>query len=83
LHFKALRRYPASPRTLGEHLGKKRIDLSLSMLQLAELLGSRVTASAIEKWENNQNYPIPTNRKRIIEFLGYDPESENPTRDNL
>ena len=79
MHFRNLRGYPASPETLGEHLRKKRVDLSLSMGQLVKQLGLGVTASAIEKWERNQNYPTVFNRKRIIEFLGFDPESVNPT----
>lgn len=33
LHFRQLRRYPALPRTIGEHLRKKRIDMQLSMLK--------------------------------------------------
>jgi hypothetical protein len=37
LHFRSLRRYPVSPKTLGEHLRKKRIDMHLSMTQLANL----------------------------------------------
>ena len=75
LHFKRLRGYPDSPKNLGQHLRKKRLDLSLSMTQLAKLLGDGMTGTAIEKWENGQNYPTPSNRKRIIEFLGFDPES--------
>jgi transcriptional regulator with XRE-family HTH domain len=49
------------------------------MGQLAKQLGLGITMSAIEKWEKNQNYPNASNRIRIIEFLGYDPESSNPT----
>jgi hypothetical protein len=51
------------------------------MGQLAKQLGLGITGSAIEKWEKNQNYPIPPNRIRIIEFLGFDPESAKPTGD--
>jgi transcriptional regulator with XRE-family HTH domain len=81
LHFKTLRHYPASPKTLGEHLLKKRIDLSLSRTQLAKLLGSGITPTAMEKWEKNQNWPTEAYRTRIIEFLGFDPNSANPTGD--
>jgi hypothetical protein len=45
------------------------------MGQLAKQLGLGITGSAIEKWEKNQNYPSPSNRIRVIEFLGFDPES--------
>jgi transcriptional regulator with XRE-family HTH domain len=51
------------------------------MTQLAKLLGVGMTMTAIEKWETNRNYPTPPNRIRIIEFLGFDPESVNPTGD--
>jgi transcriptional regulator with XRE-family HTH domain len=74
-----LRRYPTDPQTLGEHLRKKRVDLSLSMRQLAMLLGLGITATAIEKWEKNQNRPTEPYRSRIVEFLGFDPDSKNPT----
>jgi transcriptional regulator with XRE-family HTH domain len=53
------------------------------MGQLAKKLGVGITGSAIEKWEKNQNYPTSLNRIRIIEFLGFDPKSANPTGDNL
>ena len=79
LHFRALNNYPAAPKTLGEHLRKKRIDLSLSMTQLAKLLGLGITDTAIEKWEKNQNRPTEFHRRRIIEFLGFDPATIIPT----
>src|ERR1043165_9484139 len=54
-YFRAQRSYPSHPKTLGEHLRKKRIDLSLSMTQLAKLLRGDVTDTAIEKWEKGTN----------------------------
>jgi transcriptional regulator with XRE-family HTH domain len=80
-HFRQLRRYPAHPKTLGEHLRKKRIDMGLSMPKLAKLLGNSITDTAIEKWEKNQNRPTEHHRARIVEFLGFDPEFEKPTGD--
>ena len=81
-HFKRLRNYPVNPKTLGEHLRKKRIDLSLSMTQLAKLLGLGITNKAIEKWEKNQNRPTEAHRGRIIEFLEFDPATTIPTGDS-
>jgi len=43
------------------------------MTQLAKLLGFGITDSAIEKWEKNQNRPTESHRRRIIEFLGFEP----------
>ena len=79
LHFQRLRHYPTAQTTLGEHLRKKRIALSLSMTQLAKLLGLGITDTAIEKWEKNQNRPTESHRRRIIEFLGFDPATPNLT----
>jgi len=79
LHYRQLRRYPTAPQTLGEHLRKKRVDMQLSMTQLAETLGPGITNTAIEKWEKNQNRPTDGHRKRIVEFLGFNPGSKNPT----
>jgi DNA-binding transcriptional regulator YiaG len=73
LHFRQSRDYPANPKTLGEHIRKRRIDLHMSMTQLANALELGVSKAAIEKWENNQNCPTKENRRRIVEFLGFDP----------
>jgi DNA-binding transcriptional regulator YiaG len=81
LHFRALRLYPVNPQTLGEHLRKKRIDMQLSMPQLADLLGLGITDTAIEKWEKNQNRPTPFHRERIVQFLGFNPAMAKPTGD--
>lgn len=50
--------------------------MQLSMAQLTTLLGLGISDSAIEKWEKNQNRPTPEHRTRIIEFLGFYPESK-------
>ena len=47
--------------------------MQLSMTQLATMLWFGITDAAIEKWEKNQNRPTDEHRKRIVEFLGFDP----------
>jgi len=64
---------------LGEHLRKKRVDMQMSMTQLAKLLGFGISDTAIEKREKNQNRPTEEHRNRIIEFLGFTPAPTNPT----
>jgi transcriptional regulator with XRE-family HTH domain len=64
-----LRRYPAHPKTLGEHLRKKRIDMNLSMPQVAKILGLGVTANAIQQWESRETNPTEPHRLRILEFM--------------
>jgi hypothetical protein len=49
------------------------------MPQLAKLLGFGFTATAIEKWEKNQNRLTEPYHSRIVEFLGFDPDSQNST----
>jgi transcriptional regulator with XRE-family HTH domain len=53
--------------------------MHLSMSQLAKILGFGISDTAIEKWEKNQNRPTDEHRKRIIQFLGFDPATTNPT----
>ena len=77
LQFWQLRRYPAHPKTSGEHLRKKRIDLSLSMTQIAQSLKLGVSDATIEKWEKDISRPSEPYRTRIVEFLGFDPDSKN------
>jgi predicted transcriptional regulator len=64
---------------LGEHLRKKRIDLSLSMTQLSQFLKLGVSDATIEKWEKDISCPSKPYRTRIVEFVGFDPKTINPT----
>ena len=50
-HFRQLRNYPANAKTLGEYVRQKRIDMQLSMSQLAKSMGLEITDSVVEKWE--------------------------------
>jgi transcriptional regulator with XRE-family HTH domain len=55
--------------------------MQLSMTQLADVLGLRITDSAIEKWEKNQNRPTEYNRQRIEQFLCFNSVRAKPTGD--
>ncbi len=67
------------PKTLGEHLRRKRVDVGMTNVQLAQILG--VTYQTIEKWEHNRVLIGPKSGARVVAFLGYDPEAsdENPS----
>lgn len=56
-HFRAFRRYPANPQTLGEHLRMKRMDMSLSMTQLAPGPGAWSYRCGDRKLGEEQNPP--------------------------
>ena len=79
MHFRALKNYPVAPKTLGEFLRQKRVDLGLSQRKLAEMLDIGITDTAVEKWEKNQKRPTESHRRRVIEFLGFDPATPNLT----
>jgi DNA-binding transcriptional regulator YiaG len=60
--------YPLEPKTLGEHIRKRRMDLKLFQHQVAEQLG--VDKCTIHNWERNFSSPDPRLVPGIIEFLG-------------
>ena len=63
--------YPASPKTLGDHLKKRRHELELFQKDVAALL--KVNAWTITNWERGRTYPSVRYLPRIIDFLDYDP----------
>ncbi len=62
--------YPVAPRTLGEHVRKRRMDLGLLQAQVAERIG--VTASTVWNWEHGTK-PGAQYLAKIVQFLGYKP----------
>lgn len=69
--------YPREPRTLGEHLRKRRIDLGLLQREVADQIG--VTVETVLGWELRGRQPVIRHWPGILEFLGYDPCSEPQT----
>ncbi len=63
--------YPRTPKTLGDHLRKKRLDLKLLQKEVAQRLS--VGESSIYNWGNNLSIPSLRYIPKIIEFLGYTP----------
>jgi DNA-binding XRE family transcriptional regulator len=63
--------YPISLITIGDHIKKKRLDMSLFQKNVAYQIG--VTEEAVYNWENNRCNPKIYLLPKIIEFLGYVP----------
>ena len=61
------------PKTLGEHLRRKRVDMGITNVQLAQIL--RVAYQTVEKWEHNRVPVGPKSRAKVVAFLGYDPDA--------
>ncbi|SJZ78386.1 helix-turn-helix domain-containing protein [Sediminibacterium ginsengisoli] len=63
--------YPEKPKTLGEHIKKRRMDLNLSQAAAARAI--QVSEDCLCYWENGRNEPRLYQYPAIIAFLGYYP----------
>lgn len=64
-------KHSTNPKTIGEHLRKRRYDLALTQAQVATIIG--VTEDSITYWENERSIPQVQFYGKIIKFLGYNP----------
>jgi transcriptional regulator with XRE-family HTH domain len=69
--------YEDSPRTLGEHLKKRRRQLGLYQREAAK--GLKVDHFTYINWEKGHTEPYAHSYPAIIAFLGYDPSPEPRT----
>lgn len=60
--------YIDTPTTLGDKIRNRRIELQLTIRQLARLL--KVTEEAVVYWEYNREKPKVYNYPKLIEVLG-------------
>jgi transcriptional regulator with XRE-family HTH domain len=65
---------PQAPKTLGEHLKRRRLELHLLQTDVARRLG--VHFETLKNWERGIGSPMVRHIPAIIKFLGYDPEPE-------
>jgi transcriptional regulator with XRE-family HTH domain len=61
--------YPEEPKTLGEHLKRRRLDLGLRQRDVAVEIG--VTAETFCKWELGRAEPLARLIPAIHRFLGF------------
>jgi DNA-binding XRE family transcriptional regulator len=59
--------YPTRPKTLGERLKKKRMDMGLFQKDVARVIG--VSTDTITNWEKGRTKSSKNNLERIIRFL--------------
>ena len=62
------------PKTIGEHLKKRRLELGWGQQQVAEATG--FTWLSVSNWERGVYRPTKQAMIPIIAFLGYDPRGE-------
>jgi DNA-binding transcriptional regulator YiaG len=63
--------YPNLPKTLSEHIRKRRYDLQLLQKDVARIIG--VSEDTITYWENGRSEPTVVFYPKIVSFLGYFP----------
>jgi len=63
--------YPREPKTLGDHLRKRRLDLGLLQKEAAAKLG--VDVKTVTNWERQRTQPKIRFLPPIFRFLGGDP----------
>lgn len=64
---------PNIPKTIGEHLRKRRIQTGITFRQLVNRLG--VDLHLIRAWEEDRSVPGGDSLRRVIGWLGYDPRA--------
>ena len=62
---------PTEPRTVGEHLKRRRLELHLFQSELAMMFG--VDEASIRNWEKSTYQPAERLMTGIVKWLGYDP----------
>ena len=59
--------YPMRPKTLGERIKKKRMDMGLFQKDVARIVG--VSTDTITNWEKGRTKPCRRNTRKIDLFL--------------
>jgi len=76
-HERRVKGYPEVPKTIGEHLRKRRLDLGLTQKQSARRFGISVTA--YNGWEASRIKPGIARWPAVVAFLGDDPNPKPRT----
>jgi transcriptional regulator with XRE-family HTH domain len=65
------RKSQIDPKTFGDHLRKRRLDLHLTLREVAKQV--RCDPSSVNAWELNYHQPALHLYPAVVAFLGYDP----------
>ena len=60
-------KYPKNPKNFGERLRKKRMDMGLTMKEIAKTL--EVTEATVSNWERKNIRPYRKTMKKLDEFF--------------
>lgn len=70
-------RIPMEPKTIGDHIRLRRLELKRLQKEVAARLG--VTTSCVFNWEANTSQPEIRYMPAVIQFLGYNPLPDGTT----
>jgi transcriptional regulator with XRE-family HTH domain len=70
-YFSQVKDYPANPKTIGQAIRKRRLDLDLRQIDVAKIIGCHELT--IGNWEKGCRTPHINHMVGIIRFLGYNP----------
>ena len=62
---------PREPKSIGEHIRKRRLELHLMQETLAREFGVHI--ESVKNWERGVHEPNANVLPRVLDFLGYDP----------
>ena len=63
--------YPATPKTMGEEIRKRRLDLNLRQIDVAKIIGC--DEMTVVNWEKGYASPRINHMAKVVEFLGFNP----------
>jgi transcriptional regulator with XRE-family HTH domain len=70
-YFTQVKKYPANPKTIGEAIRKRRLDLGLRQVEVAKMIGC--DEMSIVNWEVGHSTPRINRVPDVIRFLGCNP----------
>jgi len=70
-YFTLIKGYPANPKSIGEMIRKRRLDLGLRQRDIAEIIGC--DKMTIINWEKGHTLPRINHMGAVVKFLGYNP----------
>ena len=76
-HFREKKGYPANPKTIGEMIRKRRLDLGLRQIDAAKMIGC--DEMSVVNWEKGHRTPRVNHMAGVVEFLGFNPFQNGDT----
>ena len=76
-HFTEKKGYPANPKTVGEMIRKRRLDLGLRQIDAAKMIGC--DQMSVVNWEKGHRAPRVNHLASVVRFLGFNPFQNGDT----